>query len=408
MMTKALCWVWAAAAVGMVGGAVRAADGGSRPEGGADKSHVLFMGVDVAVEHEKMFRRVREVSGSSWVVNVGGRPEFIPTARKALNLKIEQSLKLTEATATLANLKTERAYLPGSDPKMESMRTQLHLGAFTTERQMVAERELSREFNRAAWTTTLEDESLSPRLAPPPDPVKMMDDMAQAADFAQGQMTTQQFNQAIADEQLKKELFDAISIEFEISAPKPLPNPYMIVVAQFREKGAPPSTARNWIYAQVLDYVDETPRPVQIRRGGLPLGYELDRVTVHIYDQGREVATNVSPKRVELTREEAFQYIVIEHIGNNKGKTLPAAPVMVTVTPELKARLGAGEGQQVYYVTVSKDGLVSEVFEDEAYSKKVADAFFTAAVKRIWFKPALENGKPVESKTPVDVTKLLL
>ena len=74
----------------------------------------------------------------------------------------------------------------------------------------------------------------------------------------------------------------------------------------------------------------------------------------------------------------------------------------------MKARLGAGEGQQVYYVTVSKDGLVSEVFEDEAYSKEVADAFFAAAVKRIWFKPALENGKPVESKTPVDVTKLLL
>ena len=370
-----------------------------------ERTHTLFMGVDVAVEHEKMFRRVREVSGSSWVVNVGGRPEFIPTSRQSLNLKIEQSLKLTEATATLANLKTERTYLPRNDPRMQSMRAQLHLQAFTTEQQMVAERELQRQLQSAAFATTVD--SRNPTVGPPPDPVKAMDDLARAADFAQGQMTTQQFNQAIADEQLKKELFDAISIEFEISAPKPLPNPYMIVVAQFREKGAPPSTARNWIYAQVLDYVDETPRPVQIRRGGLPLGYELDKVTVHIYDQGREVATNVSPKRVELTREEAFQYIVIEHIGNNKGKTLPAAPVMVTVTPELKARLGAGEGQQVYYVTVSKDGLVSEVFEDEAYSKKVADAFFTAAVKRIWFKPALENGKPVESKTPVDVTKFL-
>ncbi len=371
------------------------------------KAHTLFMGVDLAIEHKDTFRRVREVSGSSWVVNVEGRPEFIPANKHALKIKVEQSLKLTEARATLADLKTERTYAPGSDPRMEAMRTQLHLGAFTTERQMVAERELSREFNRAAWATTLEDERLVPRVGPPPDPVRAMDDLEVATDFAQSQFTTSQFNQAIADEQLKKELFDAISIEFEISAPKALPNAYMIVVAQFRENGAPPSTARNWIYAQMLDYVDETPRRVSIRRGGLPPGYELDKVNVHIYDQGREVATNVSPKRVELTREEAFQYIVIEHIGSNKGKTLPAMPVMATVTPELKQRLRDGEGQQVYYVKVSKDGFVTDVFVDDAYSKQVGDGFFVQAVKRIWFKPALENGKAVEAKTSVDVTKFL-
>ncbi len=372
--------------------------------GSSAKTHTLFMGVDIAVEHEKLFRRVREVSGSSWVVNVNGRPEFIPANKHALNLKVEQSLKLTEATATLANLKAERTYTPGSDPKTQAMRTQLHLQAFTTEQQMVAERELQREVDRVAWATLAKDATPT---VPPPDPAKATANLDAMANVAHGQMTTAQFNQAIAEEQLKKELFDAISVEFEISAPKPLPNAYLIVVAQFREKGAPPSTMRNWIYAQMLDYVDETPRPVSIRRGGLPRGFELDKVDVHIYDQGREVATNVSPKRVELTREEAFQYIVIEHIGNNKGKTLPAMPVMATVTPELRQRLRDGEGQQVYYVSVSKDGKVTEVFEDDAYSKPVGDGFFAQTVKRIWFKPALDNGNPVDAKTSVDVTKFL-
>ena len=372
--------------------------------GSSAKTHTLFMGVDIAVEHEKLFRRVREVSGSSWVVNVNGRPEFIPANKHALNLKVEQSLKLTEATATLANLKAERTYTPGSDPKTQAMRTQLHLQAFTTEQQMVAERELQREVDRVAWATLAKDATPT---VPPPDPAKAAANLDAMANVAHSQMTTAQFNQAIADEQLKKELFDAISVEFEISAPKALPNAYMIVVAQFREKGAPASAARNWIYAQMLDYVDETPRQVSIRRSGLPAGYELDKVNVHIYDQGREVATNVSPKRVELTREEAFQYIVIEHIGNNKGKTLPAMPVMATLTPELRQRLRDGDGQQVYYVNVSKEGRVTEVFEDDAYSKRLGDGFFAQTVKRIWFKPALEEGKPVDAKTSVDVTKFL-
>jgi len=373
--------------------------------GGAGKTHTLFMGVDIAVEHGKMFRRVREVSGSSWVVNVDGRPEFIPANKQALNLKVEQSLKLTEATATLANLKAERAYLSGSDPKTQAMRAQLHLQAFTTEQQVVAERTLQREVERVPWAIMAKG---APPTVPPPDPEKAAENLETIADVAQSQMTTAQFNQAIAEEQLKKELFDAISVEFEISAPKALPNAYMIVVAQFRENGAPSSTARNWIYAQMLDYVDETPRRVSIRRGGLPRGFELDKVEVHIYDQGREVATNVSPKRVELTREEAFQYIVIEHIGSNKGKTLGAMPVMVTMTPDVRTRLREGQGQQVYYVSVSKDGRVVDAFEDEGYSKRIADPFFAEVVRRIWFKPALENGKPVESKTSFDITKFLM
>mgnify|MGYP000937752490 CR=1 FL=1 len=391
----------------VIGGPWCSAQPGRQTAESPTKAHTLFMGVDLAIEHKNMFRRVREVSGSSWVVNVEGRPEFIPANKQALKIKVEQSLKLSEARATLGDLKTERTYAPGRDPGMEAMRTQLHLGAFTTERQMVAERELSRELNRASWATTLEDEDLVPRVGPPPDPVRALDDLETAADLAQSQMTTSQFNQAIADEQSKKELFDAILVEFDISAPKPLANPYMIVVAQFREKGAPASTARNWIYAQMLDYVDETPRRVSMRRGGLPPGYELDKVNVHVYDQGREVATNVSPKRVELTREEAFQYIVIEHIGNNKGQTLPAMPVMATLTPEVRTRLREGEGQQVYYVNVSKDGLVTDAFEDEGYSKRIADPFFAEVVRRVWFKPALKSGKPVEAKTSVDFTEFL-
>ena len=208
------------------------------------------------------------------------------------------------------------------------------------------------------------------------------------------------------DQQLRKEEFDAIKVEFDVSSEKPLPNPYVVVIAQFRPRESAPGTAQNWIYAQSLDPIEPTSKKVEVLRGGFPLGYTLDKVEVHLYDRGREVATNVSPKRVPLTRDEAFEYIVIEHIAGNKGATLPPSPVMVALPAELWTRLAAGQGQQVYYVIVSKDVLVNEAFEDAEYTQKIQDPFFADVVKNIWFKPALEKGKPVEAKTHVDVTKL--
>ncbi len=376
------------------------------PPGSGEKSHTLFMGADVSVELDKVFHRVRDVSRSSWVVNVKGRPEFIPTQQRALNLRVERSLKLTEKNATVANFKGERTYSPGNDPRQRALVNQVQMSAFVTEQSMSAERDFLRAQNDKVWADM--GDGRNPVITPPPDPEGAMQRMTAAQDFALSQMTDPRFHQTIGEEQMKLNAFDAIEVEFEVSSAKPLPNPYIVVVAQFREPDAAPNMARHWIHAQSIDPIDATPQKIRVSRGGFPNGYTLDKVDVHIFDQGKEVATNLSPKRVPLTAEEAFQYLVIEHIGGNKGKTVPAVPAMAKLPAELRSRLAEGQGQQVYYVKVSKDGAVSEAYEDEDYTRKIADPFFASAVKGILFKPALEGGKPVEGKAKVDVAKLQL
>lgn len=373
---------------------------------GGEKTHTLFMGADVSVEIGEAFHRVRDVSRSSWVVNVGGRPEIIPTRQKGLNLRVERSLKLTERSATITDFKGERAYSPGNHPRMQALVSQIQLSAFTTEQAMAAEKEFLEANQAASWGSTLSPQV--ERLTPAPSIEGALNKMTAASDLALGQLTGTQFHQNIADEQLKAESYDAIEVAFELSSEKPLQNPYVIIVAQFREPKAEAKMARHWIYAESIDPIDETPRKFHLLRAGFPHGYTLDGVEVHLYNQGKEVATNVSSKRVPLTAEEAFQYLVIEHIGQNKGKTVAASPIMVGVSPELKTRLAAGDGQQVYYVSVSKDGMVTQAFEDAARTKAISDPVFAEAVKRIFFKPALESGKPVDSQLKIDVTKLPL
>jgi hypothetical protein len=370
-----------------------------------EKTHSLFMGIDVSVERDKTFYHVRDVSGSSWVINVHGRPEFVPTDRSSLNLKVDQSLKLTDASALLADLKAERAYMPGSDPRTQSLRKQVQSSAFFTEVAQTAERNLREAEFTAAYGGDTDPHIRGGTML---DVEKTIQAMANAQTAASGDFTNPLFHQEIAEEQLKQENYDAIAIDFDVSAAKPLPNPYLIVVVQFHEKKAKPGTARNWIYAQSLDPIDATPRKIRLLRGGFPPGYEFEKVDVHLYNRGQEVATNVSPKRVPLTRDEAFQYLVVEHISAHKGATTPATPAMARLPTDLATRLAAGQGQKVYYVNVSKDGYVTDAYEDADYAKAIEDPFFSGVVKQIWFKPALENGKPVAAKTSVDLTKLRL
>lgn len=405
---KIMTYVSAVAVLGATGvGGLLAAE----PEAAAEKgrtTHSLFMGTDVSVEVDKVFHRVREVSRSSWVITRDGRPEFIPTERRQLNLRVGKSLKLADTSATLANLKSERAYTSGNNPLMKAVQSQGRSSSYMTDLAMIE----NMRMGNAALQNQIAAMNAGKSGGEPSDDQKDAFNDAQetygrSVNYVSGgQAVLRETHLGVADAAAAEENFDAIEISFELSAARPLKNPYLVAVALISDREATEGMKRNWIYAQELGQVDETPRTIRIHEGGLPFGYELENVEVHIYEQGREVATNVSPKRVDLTREEAFQYLVIEHIGNNKGKTVPALPVMAAVGPELKARLGAGEGQQVYYVNVSKEGLVTEVFEDEDHARPVSDSFFAEEVKRVWFKPALEKGQPVESKATLDVTKL--
>jgi hypothetical protein len=196
--------------------------------------------------------------------------------------------------------------------------------------------------------------------------------------------------------ELALKLFDAIEIAFEVSAPAVVTNPYVVIVAQYHDPDEAKGTAHNWIYAKTLDPIDRTPRKVTIRKGGFPKGFELEGFQLHLYDRGQELATNVADKRVPLTRDEAFQYVLIDYVSSHKGASLPATPAMGKLPADLRTRLGSGQLTQFFYVKVSKDGLPVEAYVDESCSHKVDDPYLQSVIRDLRFNPALEKGRPIE------------
>jgi hypothetical protein len=122
--------------------------------------------------------------------------------------------------------------------------------------------------------------------------------------------------------------YDGVEVEFEISSARPLRSPYVVTMTRFHPAGTKEGTVQNLVYAKSIDPIDSRPVKVHFVEGGLPFNFDLIDFQLHVYNQGVEVATNVSSKRVELTRDEAFEYVKMEYLGAHKGETLPAMAVM--------------------------------------------------------------------------------
>jgi len=357
------------------------------------RTHTLFMGADFDVQSNKVFHRVRDVSGGSFVIKVNGEEVLVPMNQAPVEFRIQQSLKLTEHSATIGDLKGERAYSPANDPVKKFVHEQpggaSHL-----------------QSSQAAMGSTMaqRDLGIAKSSGSPANIVAQVQQQANSASASYSSALSAEgsdFNNvgscsAKLQEELAKKLFDAMDVTFEVASPQPLNSPYVVIVAQYRERDERPGIAHNWIYARTLEPIDSKPRKVRLLQGGLPPGFELLNFKLHLYDRGQELATNVADKRVPLTRDEAFLYLKIDYVSSHKEATLPPTAAMGKLPADLRSRLTSAQFAHTFFVKVSKDGLPGEVFLDEACAQKADDSYLLSVIRDIRFNPALDKGRAVD------------
>ena len=143
-----------------------------------------------------------------------------------------------------------------------------------------------------------------------------------------------------------------------------------------------------------------------LREGGLPPGYVLEKVRVHLYENGVEIATDLSENRASLTRDEAHEYLVIDHLSAHKTDTLPARVALMKLPEDWAARGKDASTRPTCYIKVDESGHVGGLFTDKACTTKVDDPYLEAVFKDVLFLPALKEGKAVESVTQVKLAEL--
>jgi hypothetical protein len=361
------------------------------------KTHTLFMGADLDLKVASDLCRVRDVDGDSFVVSGNGTERLIPMKKGLIDLKVQQSLKLTDVSATIADLKGERAYTPANDPTKKFMRQQSG-----TSGQDEANRADGFALTMSAQLRVMAAGSKEGGVAG-----QAMAELAQLQLNANNAYAAAQYGEANnignyvgqMQRELALELFDAMNVTFEVSSEKPLSRPYVVIIARYHEKDATPGHVRNWIFAKALLPFDGKPQKVHLVQGGFPPGFVVDALKIHLFDRGQELATNLADNRVELTYRDAFKYVLLDYKGAHKGASLPAAPVMGQLPPGWRTRLTADQLSQPYFIKVSKDGMPLGAYADEACSQPVTDPYLQSVVKEIRFTPALDKGKAVEGTT---------
>jgi hypothetical protein len=75
---------------------------------------------------------------------------------------------------------------------------------------------------------------------------------------------------------------------------------------------------------------------------------------------------------------------------------------------DLPERLAQGLVAKTLYVKVSKDGTATEAFLDPACSRRAEDPYVVSLIRDIRFKPALENGVPVDGVATLTLDRLAM
>ena len=389
--------------------AALAADAPTPPD--ATKPFTLYMGADVDLKQDAQFYRVRDVVDRSFVIMPKDQRVVVPvTGRDSISFKIAKSLKLSDKVIRVSDLKAERGYTPGADPFRKFAQQAGNAAAAADEQNAAAVR-----MAEAATSLSMAQANAARNPGMPNSVGNASEQLNIYANQMQatGAAAASEFNNigAFSDKlggDTAAEAYDAVEVIMHVASDKPLSHPYLIVIAQYREKGGKPGVVSNWVYATQLDAIDEFPRRIRIKQGGFPPGFELIRHEVHFYNQGQEVANTAAENTVTLTRDEAHEYIVIDHLASHKGATLPPTLALGAKSGDFRARYGGEQLQRTIYVKVDKDGRPQGIYGNQACTEKIDDPFMASVVSYARFKPALSAGKAVDGVAGVRLGELAL
>jgi hypothetical protein len=363
------------------------------------REYTLFEGANIGVNLDKSVYPVRDVFGASWVIDINGQEKAVSAKEAPVDLKITPALKMTEQSATIAGFKREPGYSFANDPAVRLTRGMSVAADVNAGYQAAA--------NQASAVNPTAISASSPTSnAGGADDAQVAAANAMSAAQISSANSGADASTALQEKNATSEGYDAMNIEFEVSSAKPLADPYIVTMIKFHPKNSGPGIVQSMVYAKALNPIDDHPTKIKFAQEGFPFDYQVVDFQLHLYNHGIEVATNISPKRQEMTPEQAFEYVKTTYITAHKTSTLPASPVMGELPPDLSSQLAAGKYNEQIYVKVSKDGLADEAYSDAACTDKIADPYLETVVRSIRFKPALEQGKPVDGVATLNLSRL--
>jgi hypothetical protein len=363
------------------------------------KDQTLFVGMDLALPRDGEFCRVVGATSKGFIVQARRQRLEVPFAN-ASELRITKGVKLSSLSATVSKVKTENFSRAAAKEQFRAMNTYVLMNDLASQAADRAQGELTRA--DLGGGSNLPDPRSGITVSPLESAVTNFNSVQPGVDSSRVMSSSFLFDN------MRGRGGDTVAATFEVAAERRIEHPYVLLVVDFA--GEKPGQIMRGVAARTLDFVDATPRAlsleVQVDASRLRAGAEVKNVYVNVYADGQEVATNLSERKVSLTKQEAYQYYLLEYLGTHKGETRAPAPMLLTPRSELRRPGDPAQLKQAVYAAVDKQGTLVALSTDEAGQQKVGTEV-EALLKSFRFMPALEKGVPVDGRLKLTPAELL-
>jgi hypothetical protein len=409
------------------------------------KDHVLFVGTDLSVKRNDQFYRVVGATKKTLRIEKEHKVEEVRLSGDA-NIKINKGVKLSNLSATIGHIQTESIDRESARAQLASMRASMALmdevsdhedrlngpmtilsavairphpefarrgtESFENFKQIEADATAAYvaalpalDQLRTATSTVLSQNIMHTDATD--DEVTLDASALPGLNLLGGSAVGESGSSGSASALSQNSVpggAAAVELTFDVSSPEPLENAYIVVVANYAALGKSNEVARQ-ISAREFAHIDSRPQRVKMSHAASMNHLPFKKFDIGLFANGQEVATNLSEKRMALTRDQAFQFFLIDYLSTHKGATLPPTPMLMTPRAEFRRQVEKAESNQTIYAAVDKMGRVLTLSADATGTQRLPAAT-ESALQNVRFMPALKNGVPVRGQAKVMLAQL--
>ncbi|WP_221031601.1 hypothetical protein [Actomonas aquatica] len=361
-----------------------------------EHTHQLFVGIDLFVPQGTEMLEVRNIVGETTLAkSAAGELNEID---RTTGYRWKLVPKVSDLSATVSDLEYETTYSPASDPQKKWMGRQTNMMNYQQD-QLSQGTLMAANLSRGIAALP----SQGGQGGPSPEAVERM--QAGVNSQIRGHLDEVARVDAITDpdftakEQQAQEILnphDSVRLQFRVSTPTPMAHAFCVALARIRH---PNGEIEDINFYKPIGEVGPKPKKVNFLQTGLAPGFEILELKVHLFNNGKELATNLSEKRFQLTTDEARQYLLLDHTANHRGETVPASPVWELAPPELKALDRPGSLDRPLLVNINAKG----DFTGFAGSGQLYGPEHEHILRQLVFLPALEDGQAVDSTATINL-----
>lgn len=369
-----------------------------------EKDYHFFVGVRLEIPHEGELYPVSGMLGDSLLIADGDE-----VIRKSIHnlgeFRYHKEAKLTNNLVYIDNLKCEEGYSMAADPEIQAARVNIALANVAGDR---LDRSVASEMNLANVAAELDDiraranrGDMGAGFSLPQ--VERRLDMAQSE--AASTLQSSMLNEATLNDNRVMSKKDVLNVSFDVSSMKDIDDPYLLLIASLKSrKNAKPE--HTWFHFRPLGDI----RRHQIERISFSASSFPDGMMVHDYElfvfSGPvEIPSNLSPKRVAMTRENAQKFMNYQYINQNFDKTLEPSLIEGTLSRRI---LDFDEKPLLdleIRIQVDPQGEVTGFHYSTPTPTPVRLDSLLDALRSAMYYPALENGEAVEGELVFNLRK---